>query len=200
MGTFIQIRGTNGSGKSTLARALMAGSDGKVGTISIPVLRYTTEKGRERIVPATLGWRCAILGDYSTMAGGLDKVPTFALQQEAVAAALEQFNVVVAEGVLASTVYGSWATFAHALHDGGHRTIWAYLQTPIETCLARIRQRNGGKPIKEEQVRDKVRAIAATRRKVRVEDNIATPLLPLGAEKEFLNQLIAAEADRWSKP
>lgn len=193
MGTFIQIRGTNGSGKSTLARSLMGVAP------PVPVLQYRTPKGRERVVPATLGSRCAILGDYSTMAGGLDKVPNFALQQEAVAAALEKFHVVVAEGVLASTVYGSWATFAHAMREKGHRTIWAYLQTDIETCLTRIQQRNGGKPVKEDQIRDKVRAILATRRRVHVSDGIETPLLPLGAEVEFMRQLINAEADRWAK-
>lgn len=194
MATFIQIRGTNGSGKSTLARSLFAPNQPP-----IDLFRYTTEDGRERIVPAYLGHRCLVVGDYKTMAGGLDKIRTFALQQEAVATAMEQFRVVVAEGVLASTVYGSWATFAQALAARGHRTIWAYLSTPIETCLARIQQRNGGKPIKEDQVRDKVRAIAATRsRALRAEGSVSVVDLPLGAEEDFLSQLVVAEADRWA--
>ena len=193
MGTFINIRGTNGSGKSTLARSLF--SDGCLQPL---VYSYTNERGKQKEVRANIGKSgVAVLGDYSTMAGGLDKIDRFSFQQEAIDAALDQFKIVVAEGVLASTVYGSWAHFADALAAKGHRTIWAYLATPGDECLRRIQVRNGGKPIKGELVLDKIRAIAATRaRALRAEGHIQVLDLPYGAESEVLLQTIAAELDR----
>jgi len=48
---------------------------------------------------------------------------------------------------MVSANISSWLPVRRELAD--HDWIWATLDTPIETCLARIYHRNGGKPIKE---------------------------------------------------
>jgi hypothetical protein len=42
---------------------------------------------------------------------------------------------------------------------------WAYLDTPINLCLDRVQRRNGGKPVKTEQIVAKHRAIDRTKQK-----------------------------------
>ena len=75
--------------------------------------------------------------------------------------------MVICEGVLASTVYGSWADCFLALKAQGHRILVAYLDTPLDVCLDRIRQRQIAKTgeeraVKVDQIAAKVKAIKAT--------------------------------------
>lgn len=195
MSTFVNLRGTNGSGKSTLARSYFD-------SVRVPLISHFDAKGREREISGNVSpcGKIVVVGDYSTTAGGLDKIKTFELQQRAVEAALWKYRIVIAEGVLASTVFGSWGVFARNLHTSasGHKTIWAYFETPLAECLRRIQQRNGGKPIKENLVQDKIGAIWATRRKAEITASsyIETLTLPYLKEKETLDALIARELAR----
>jgi energy-coupling factor transporter ATP-binding protein EcfA2 len=180
--TIINIRGTNGSGKTTLAREL-------IGLDPHPenLVRYNSptkkEPGRMKWVE---GWGqpggFLAIGSYKQGCGGMDTIPSFDLQQQAVSAAAWWDRVdshalsgpaprhIMCEGVLASTVAGSWLEFFRRFPVCGHGVIIAYLDTPVELCLERItaRQiaaRGEAREIKVDQVRDKVRAITATRAK-----------------------------------
>ena len=177
----INIRGTNGSGKTTLARQLI-GPDAQ----PIDLVQYTSptkrEPERQRFVE---GWGSAApggflaVGSYKQGCGGMDTTPSFELQQQAVltAACWEKNGKpitgpspehIVCEGVLASTVAGSWLEFFRHFPAGGHDVIIAYLDTPLELCLERITARQiaakgEAREIKVDQVRDKIKAITATR-------------------------------------
>lgn len=137
----VNIRGTNGSGKSTLMRLLME----RFGRV--PINCATTNKVIGYEMP---GLQARVVGKYETACGGCDTIKT---QDEAkhLVHAFSTAGNVFFEGVLISTIFGPWLEFSRQ-HGG---MIWAFLDTPLETCLERIQIRNGGKPIKTDQVRDK---------------------------------------------
>lgn len=173
----INIRGTNGSGKTTLARQLIGEHAQPVDLVwyDSPTKR---DPDRRKSVE---GWgvpnNFLAVGKYSVGCGGMDTIPNFDLQQQAVARAVQWDGMagdgpehVICEGVLASTVAGSWLEFFSHSRDYTDVLV-AYLDTPLELCLERIRQRQvasgrGEREIKVDQVRDKVRAITATRAKM----------------------------------
>ena len=43
-----------------------------------------------------------------------------------------------------------WVDFAHEF--GVDKVVYATLDTPLEKCLARVQQRNGGREVKEDQI------------------------------------------------
>lgn len=147
--TIVNIRGPNGSGKSTLVRSLFTDQDrvGKVITqagLTVPV----------RINPS----RVAVVGPYRTACGGCDGVKTQDAVCDAVRGAMVMADHVVFEGVVVSTIFKRYLDLSREL--GG--MVWAYLDTPLDVCLERVYRRNGGKPIKEDLVRDKFTSIART--------------------------------------
>lgn len=201
MKTFLNIRGTNGSGKSTLARRFFGEHDAEVELVNQTFAREkkqddgttTTEHVHVRVTgqmnPDNL---TCVVGNYGTMAGGLDKVKFFEAQFKAieVALALPDVSLVVGEGVLASTVFGSWAEHAKKLISEGHRVIWAFMTTPVAECLARIQKRNGGKPIKEDLVKDKWSQIDKVRQRAELVPGLTVAQLPFGFEFEELTRVL----------
>lgn len=157
--TIVNLRGTNGSGKSTVARALLGPEHLRQPAILAP---YRTPKGAQRYVQGTLNPELdlIVVGPYRTDCGGCDAIKTQDLVKESVRIAATLARNVLFEGIIISTLYSGWATFAESTPF-----TWAYLDTPVELCLARIQERNGGKPIKENLVRDKHAAIERTRLK-----------------------------------
>lgn len=154
MTQYINVRGCNGSGKTTLLRCLARDPLCRVELVTVP---------DHKPIPVT---QCpggiAIIGDYTPAAAGsttagLDRIKT----QDAAKAVIEVVGrdplvkVVLFEGVVVSTIYGPWMEWSRA-HGG---MVWAFLDTPLEVCLHRIQARNGGKPIKEDQVADKHRTL-----------------------------------------
>ncbi len=162
---FINVRGCNGSGKTTVLRQLVNGwTDHKW------EVRLTPYFGEHKPIPFTfgIGNGIAILGDYLPAqelptTAGCDRVKTQAATKNALRWAARQagVNVVLFEGVVVSTIYEPWKEWAE--EQGG--MAWAFLDTPLDTCLRRIQARNGGKPVKEDQVADKHRTIARVRGK-----------------------------------
>lgn len=176
----INIRGTNGSGKTHLARQLI-GPDAQ----PIDLVEYSlpTVKDPDR-VKWVEGWgtpgECVAIGSYKQGCGGMDTIPSFELQQSAVMkAAYWHVDLpgcdpehVICEGVLASTVAGSWLEFLSSprLARSGHQVLIAYLDTPLELCLERIRARQIAakgetREIKTDLVENKIKAINATRKR-----------------------------------
>lgn len=190
MSIVFNIRGCNGSGKTTLARAFLPpdllGGSILGGPVELCPYPSPTKKDPGRVLRVTgyvrtdadLG-NIGVVGPYTTPTGGLDNLPSFKVQQDAISYMIRWCGVrnVIAEGVLASTVYGSWAEYDKALGAGHdvqlsgavHQFAYCYLSTPLDVCLERIkaRQEASGKvrDIKTELVADKHKAIAATRRR-----------------------------------
>jgi predicted ABC-type ATPase len=153
----INVRGCNGSGKTTVVRSLNKDGMGQVGYYTVPdhkpiPLTFVNPGPHDKDI-------VVLVGDYLAQGcSGLDRIKTQAAAKSIIelAAGLQDVRAVVFEGVLVSTIFEPWLQWSRA-HGG---MTWAFLSTPIETCLSRIQARNGGKPIKEEQVRDKHKGIA----------------------------------------
>lgn len=224
MALIINIRGTNGSGKTTLARQFLPADylQGSKEGGPVDLVRFNSptmkDPARVGVVPGygNNRWKSIVVGPYQAVTGGLDGVNTFARQQSAIRAALRILDgpvmrllpspvgaypgAAIAEGVLASTVYGSWAEFADEMEGRGHKFAFTYLHTPLELCLQRIRQRQeaSGKvrEIKKELVADKVKAIFATRQKALTDGRLVLDLPP-GGEIEAMKLILAGEWNRF---
>ncbi len=177
----VNLRGTNGSGKSTVIFQLL---DGKTVEV-VPLASYQSKAGRERFVE---GYLCqeldlVVVGKYATACGGCDGIPTQDLICESVRKASTLAQNVLFEGVIVSTLFSRYSDLAKEL--GGFT--FAYMDTPLETCLARIQARNGGKPIKEDLVASKVRAILSTKEKARSAGHQVLDVPHKDATKSILN-------------
>lgn len=165
--TIINLRGANGSGKSTVAFKLMERQP--TGFVKeVQLAEYTTPKGARRAVPGyhLLGLDLIVVGPYRTQCGGCDGIKTQELIKQSVHVARGIARHVFFEGVIVSTLFSGYLEASRLLREEmGEGITWAYLDTPLETCLSRIQTRNGGKTINEQLVADKVRSIESTRRK-----------------------------------
>jgi len=171
---FINVRGCNGSGKTTLLRLLAKDPLCRVDTLNVThEVKNKDKSGKVRVyhppIPVTY---CpngiAILGDYTPAAAGAttagcDRIKTQEATKNALELIAQDPNVkfILFEGIVVSTIYGPWKEWAEA--NGG--MAWAFLDTPLDLCLARVQERNGGKPVKEDQIADKHKTIARVQEK-----------------------------------
>ena len=172
----INIRGTNGSGKTHLVRDLL----GEDPFFPVDLAQYPspTKKNPDR-VKWVEGWGhpggFLAIGSYERGCGGMDTIPNFALQQNAIwrahtweGMAGDPPKHVLCEGVLCSTVFGSWYDFFNQFDRS--EVLIAYLDTPLELCLKRIRERQKAsgraeREINTDLVANKMRTIQSTRKK-----------------------------------
>ena len=180
MGTVLSIRGTNGSGKSSIARRflpspLTGGQHG--GPVNLNWYPSPTKKepGRQKRVEGygrdskQLGC-IGIVGPYKTSCGGLDQVQDFEVSRGAISYMLDTLccEWVIAEGLLASGVYGSWGKYSELLRSQGHIYAFCYLNTPLEVCKERIKMRQEAagkkdKVINWQLVEDKFNSVRGNR-------------------------------------
>lgn len=151
----VNIRGCNGAGKSTIPMSMMddpamyvheiRGSDGK--------------KISAITVFPSYGW--VALGTYFNKTGGLDTLKNNWVTKTTLYAALDGFPEydVLMEGIMASTIRSTYIDLFHEVEDyyaeEGLRVIVISLLPPVEVALERVYKRNGGKPIKEDQIAGK---------------------------------------------
>ncbi len=225
--TIYNIRGPNGSGKSTLARSLIQGDPAAEANRQLPgsptmvdLCWYDSpikrDPARRRPVEGYVTkedeWEAIIVGSYRTACGGLDAIPNFDTSFIAINGAvdlLEQhsantYRAVIAEGVISSTVWGSWGEYARVCEEHDDRRFaFVYLNPPLELCLERIRERQraagGERPIKTELVADKIKAVAATRERALAAGRVVYDLpaeAPAAEVAEYLRNIIANTAIR----
>lgn len=216
----LNLRGTNGSGKTTLARSFLPpdlkGNDPGRNGGPVDLVRFPSPTKRDpQRRGSVIGYgrsdlRSIVVGSYETACGGLDTIDNFGRQQAAITAALRILSshwpdepvTVLAEGILASTVYGSWARYAEDCVAMKHETRFAfvYLHTPLDVCLDRIRARQEAagrvREIKRELVADKVKAILATRNKA-LRDGHLVYDLPIGGEQEALHEIARRKGEAY---
>lgn len=151
MRLLVNIRGTNGSGKSTIPFAMKDDPD------MYQVIR--PHQGRPRKILTVFpnyGW--VALGSYERQVGGLDAFPNKAFTEKVLQYALKKFSEynILMEGILASTTYSTYAElFRNVQKEWDIQPVIYYLMPPVEVCIERIKQRNGGKPFKEDLVQAK---------------------------------------------
>lgn len=143
----INIRGTNGAGKSTLMREIMEAWG--------PTEPLIGPDGKEEAY-LVKGVNAVVIGRYTTACGGCDTIKTQDESKARILKYAERGHDVLFEGILISTIFGPWLEFSRA--NGG--MVWAFMDTPLNVCLARIQKRNGGKPVKEDQVKGKYDGMA----------------------------------------
>jgi predicted ABC-type ATPase len=149
----VKLHGTSGSGKSTVARYLM-----KQG-LSIP------EGKAYRVDMFQLEKPLYILGLYNSQCGGCDTLT--ALEQIALIHKYAPVGHVFYEGLLGSEYYGK---LGEASERYGKDHVFAFLDTPIEICIARVIARRlakgNTKPLNEDNTRNRIYKIASLRAKL----------------------------------
>lgn len=146
----ITVRGPSGSGKSTLVRAI---ADCYPNYAPFYVAGRRKPIFTEYVNPNVNGKRLLILGHYEIANGGVDTLPTL---DTAYAIAREHDRLdrnILMEGKCMSDGVSHVARLRHE----GHMVCVVHLSTPIEQCVASVRQR--GHNIAE-------RTIVRTHRKV----------------------------------
>ena len=140
----INLRGTSGSGKTTVVRALMAKYP------AIEPLMVADERGREKIH----GYECRmanfpgnppnlyVVGSYKNVCGGCDGIKT----QDEICNRVRNYaglaGDVVFEGLLISHLFSRYVNLDREMSStNSQQTIWAFLDTPEQVCVDRVKAR-----------------------------------------------------------
>jgi hypothetical protein len=142
----LNLRGTSGSGKTTVVRGLMAKFpiNEVVGEEKKPY-GYECRPDRTGLAPYDSPVADApnlyIVGSYKNTCGGCDGIDT----QDEICNRVRFFapqGDVVFEGLLISHLYSRYLNLDREMAKlHGQRTIWAFLDTPLELCLERVKTR-----------------------------------------------------------
>lgn len=155
----IKLHGTSGAGKSTAVRALM--DLGK----AVPLGDKPSKPEAYCVLMRDLDLPVYVLGSYENQCGGMDGI-TSVDEQISLIHKYAKLGNVLYEGLLLSTYYGKLGA---AVKQYGTNHVWAFLDTPMEVCIERVKQRRLSKgnemPFNEENTRSRQRAIDSLRRK-----------------------------------
>lgn len=148
----LALKGTFGAGKSSLFKALIARD---------PAHLYLTADMAEAKPIGTFlpRYNTAIIGTYLNPCGGCDGLAPRMVQQYL--RLLWPYNVhVLYEGAIVAGIISTFYELTKKLSEGQYRqTSFCFLNTPVEACIRRIYERNGGKPFKETNVAAKNRSV-----------------------------------------
>lgn len=146
--------------------------------------------------------RIGVVGPYSSACGGLDQVQDFATSRAAIRYMIDTLGCrhVVAEGLLASGVYGSWGEYSALLRGQGHVYAFCYLQTPLEVCKERIKLRQAaagkpGKAIQWQLVEGKYAQVVSNRQKA-LEAGEVVYDLPYLSEVQAVIDIMAGRGEK----
>lgn len=146
----IKLHGTSGAGKSTVARGIMEA--GRLWECYGPKMEAYKVEIPGFHLPIT------ILGKYNSQCGGCDTL--LASEQIELLHKYAPEGHVFYEGLLASEYYGKLGTESERYGDGH---IFAFLYTPIDICIERIKARRAlkgnVKPLDESNTRGRVKKI-----------------------------------------
>lgn len=136
--TIVSLRGTHGSGKSSVVTKILSlyGST----PVTNPA-KPTKPLGYYVRLPTG---RLFVVGSYTTACGGCDAVQPYADIWPRIEGAADAGDHVLFEGALVSSSYGN---IGRSSEKYGDDAVFAFLNTPLATCLERIRQRRAAKGI-----------------------------------------------------
>lgn len=209
MGTVLSIRGTSGSGKTTVARRFLPAPLDK-GRTDLNWYPAPTKREPERQLRVTgyvressqLGL-IGVIGPYHNACGGMDQLPSFSVCRGAIVYALNMLECrhVIAEGLLASGVYGSWGEFSASLREHGHTYAWCYMNTPLEVCKERVRKRQAeagaeGKEINWGNLETKYAQVIGNRETALKAGEVVYDL-PYGGEVSAVIDIMSGQGEKW---
>lgn len=129
----INIRGTSGSGKTYTARQFME----YCGTETL------VHDGEGKVVAHAVYFDMVpvhLIGSYANVCGGCDTIKT----QDMVCSLVRhfsQFGHVIFEGLLISHLYARYAALWQELNLLGYPFVFAFMDTPLEISIERVKQR-----------------------------------------------------------
>lgn len=129
----INIRGTSGSGKTYTARKFMEYCGLNT------VIYDQNDKPIAHCVHYAM-MPVYFIGSYANTCGGCDAIPTQDLACSYVRH-FSQFGHVIFEGLLMSHLYARYAALWKELTGFGNPFVFAYMDTPIDECIERVKQR-----------------------------------------------------------
>lgn len=158
----IKIHGTSGSGKTTAVRELMDLAN------SVMTIHYGAQKAEAYRLDAGVGTMPTyVLGSYGNACGGVDTIPSTA----ELITLIDRYRIcghLVFEGLLISTYHGGLGKYLDSMAD--IPKVWAFMDTPIDECVERVRQRRlaagNTRPFNEANTRNRVKPIQALRSKL----------------------------------
>ena len=156
----VNIRGCNGSGKSTIPIMMM-----NTDPYAFEVVWYRNNKKRV-ICTVFPSYEFLAIGHYHSKCGGMDSIKDTQEVKDSVQALWNCKMNILMEGIMASTVYKTYADLFSELNNTNSRKVLVFnLVPPLSTCLDRIQSRNGGKPIKSELVEGKWKTVCRNHEK-----------------------------------
>lgn len=150
----VKLHGTSGSGKTSVARGLMD----LAGPTAVLEIRNSNGSWPEMYQFSLPGVTAPIfvLGPYVSTCGGLDCMPDVLDHMRLINMAAPLGNVFY-ESLLGSEYYGRIGRFTEQFGDNH---VFAFLDTPIEVCIERIKTRRAAagnkKPLNEANTRGRV--------------------------------------------
>lgn len=153
----MNIRGTNGSGKSTIPMSMMEDKKLRVEPIY-------ENGGKKEVVTVFPTYEWVALGSYWTKTGGMDTFKNTQVVKDALEYAWLNYPGydILMEGIMCSTVYSTYHKLFQEYYDridmgkvSPREILIVNFVPPIEVCIDRVLQRNGGKEFNEEGLRSK---------------------------------------------
>jgi hypothetical protein len=150
----VNIRGCNGAGKSTIPLSMM--KDKK-----LQVVRVDDGDNKSPKLTVFPSYEWVALGTYYNRTGGLDTYKNNEDTRKALLFAWKKFPDydILMEGVIASTIRSTYAELYTALERKvkkgfiiPRKIIIMNFLPPVETCIQRVYERNGGKPVNEQAI------------------------------------------------
>lgn len=165
----VNLRGTHGSGKSTVVKKILdkygsepLESEQKRGGLKTLVYRVDLTPKDKNLAKYLM-----VIGNYDNACGGCDGIQPY----ERIWPLVDKYGRigyhVLFEGALVSSSYGN---IGRASEPYGDSFVFAFLDTPLETCLERILQRRVAKgnlkPLDPTNTEFKFHAVAKSRAKM----------------------------------
>lgn len=149
----VNVRGCNGAGKSTIPLSIWSSDPD-----TFELVGYNMKVNKFRsIATVSPKHKFIAVGHYHTQCGGMDTLSSTQNIKDIVELLWDTGYHLLMEGIVSSTVRGTYIDLFNEMNqEHQHRGIVIYnLVPPLETCIQRIKLRNGDKEIKEEMVRKK---------------------------------------------